>query len=184
MNNVKVMSLKLLIIAGVAALTLGIVNAFTAPRIAEIERAAKIEALGNLISEGKADPDSEVFIEDNDIIQSYFTIENNGDVVGYILSLKAKGYGGSMAVMASYKTNGSIINSVLMANQETPGFGKKAEKQEYMDVFKDKGSSNNTIPEYTYQVDNTDVVASATITFMGLSKSLIAGSNFVKGGLK
>lgn len=183
MNNVKVMSLKLLAIAGVAALVLGVVNAFTSPRIAEIERDAKIEALGNLIQEGTADPDSEVFLEDHDVIKSYFTIENSGKVTGYILSLNAKGYGGAMGVMASYTKDGDIINSILMANQETPGFGKKAEKQEYMDVFKGKGRDGNPIPEYTYQVDNTDVVSSATITFMGLSKALVSGSDFVKGGL-
>lgn len=184
MNNVKVMSLKLLAIAGVAALVLGVVNAFTAPRIAEIEREAKIEALGNLIDQGVATPDSEVFVEGHTVINSYFTIESSEEVIGYILSLNAKGYGGNMKLMASYRLDGSIIRSILMSNSETPGFGKKFENEDVISVFENTGSDSNPVPAFVYQVSNTDAVSSATISFMGISSSLTVGSDFVKGGMK
>lgn len=182
MSKTVNMTLKLLIICAVAALLLGIVNAFTEPEIKKLEDAAKAEALGALINKGKADPNKEFEVESNDNVSSYYLVEESNETIGYILYLNSKGYGGPMKVMASYNLDGKVINARLMANQETPGFGKNAEKPGYMDIFKNK--KNSEIPLYTYQVDNPDVVSGATITFMGIADSLKKGSDFIKEGLE
>lgn len=181
MNKTAGMALKLLIICAVAALLLGVVNAFTAPEIKKLEDEAKAMALAALIDTGEADPDKEFTVENNDDVSSYYLIKEDGETIGYILYLNAKGYGGPMKVMASYNKIGKVINAKLMANQETPGFGKNAEKPGYMDIFKNK--ENSQIPLYTYQVDNPDVISGATITFMGISQTLKKGSDFIMGGL-
>lgn len=178
MSNTVNMTLKLLIICAVAALLLGVVNAFTAPEIKKLEDAAKAEALAALIDKGKADPNKEVEVDNNDNVSSYYLIKDGNATAGYILYLNSKGYGGPMKVMASYNIDGTIINAKLMANQETPGFGKNAEKPGYMDIFKNK--SNSEIPLYTYEVDDPDVVSGATITFMGIADSLKKGSDFIR----
>ncbi len=184
MNNIKIMTIKLLVISSIAALALGVVNSLTAPKIAELEKKNKIEALTKLTDRGVADPSGETILIDNEDISSYFPVEDSGEVISYILYLKSKGYGGMMTVMASYDLEGSLIDAILMNNQETPGFGKEAEKDGYMNNFKGLGSDKRPLPSYTYEVKNSDVVTGATITFMGISKSLIIGSDFVKGGLK
>ncbi|MGL1894384.1 MAG: FMN-binding protein [Spirochaetaceae bacterium] len=185
MNKTLNMALKLLIICSVAAFALGVANALTAPEIQRLEDAAKAKALGELIDTGSADPNNEIIVEENDVVSSYYLIEDGGQTIGYILYLKAKGYGGSMTVMASYKTTGEVIGSVLMNNAETPGFGKKAEKAGYMDKFIGRGTTSDPIPLFGYQVEeNIDTVTGATITFMGISSALESGREFVKGGLK
>ncbi|MBN2618738.1 MAG: FMN-binding protein [Spirochaetales bacterium] len=185
MNKIVRISIKLLIICVAAALALSVVNALTAPEIKKLEVEAKITALGKLVNNGKADPESEIIVEGNDYVSSYFTINNNGEKLGYILYLKAKGYGGMMTVMASYKLDGELINAVLMNNSETPGFGKKAEKQEYMEKFIGRGSDLKPLPLFSYEVEeDVDTVTGATITFMGVSSVLKNGSDFIKGGLK
>lgn len=184
MNKTLNMALRLLIICAVSALVLGVVNAFTAPEIKRLEDEAKAKALSSLITRGRANPDKEIVVENNENISSYYLIESGGETIGYILYLNAKGYGGPMKVMASYQLDGTVMNSKLMANQETPGFGKNAEKPGYMKIFQNRGNGVSKIPLYTYEVDNPDVVSGATITFMGISSSLKEGSDFVKGGLK
>ena len=72
-----------------------------------------------------------------------------------------------------------------MANAETPGFGKRAEKPDYMEKFIGHGSNGDNIPLYSYEVEeDVDTVTGATITFMGVSSAIKEGSDFVKGGLK
>lgn len=185
MNKTLDMALKLLIICSAAAFALGVVNALTAPEIQRLEDAAKAKALGELINRGSADANKEIFVEEHDTVASYYLIEDGDDTIGYILYLNAKGYGGTMTVMASYTKTGDVIGSVLMNNSETPGFGKKAEKSGYMDKFIGRGSDGNALPLFSYQVDEeVDTVTGATITFMGISTALKNGSDFVKGGLK
>ena len=185
MNKIMNMAIKLLIICSAAAFALGVVNALTAPEIQKLEDKAKVKALNELIDQGSADPNKEIQIEGNDIISSYYVIENGGETIGYILYLNAKGYGGSMTVMASYEIDGDVINSVLMNNQETPGFGKKAEKDGYMDKFIGKGSNEKELPLFGYQVEEEiDTITGATITFMGISSALKYGSDYIKGGIK
>lgn len=182
MNKTVFMALRLLIICSAAALTLGVVNAFTSPEIKRLEEEAKAKALSLLIDRGEADPKKEILVKDNREISSYYEIFDRGRIIGYILYLNAKGYGGPMKVMASYRLDGSVIDVKLMANQETPGFGKNAEKPGYMNIFKNRDT--RSIPKYTYEVDNPDTVSGATITFMGISNSVVIGSDFIKGGLK
>lgn len=185
MNKTLNMALKLLIICSAAALALGVVNALTAPEIKRLEDVAKATALNELTNKGKADSNKEIIVEGNETVSSYYVIEDGNDTIGYILYLTAKGYGGLMTVMASYTTDGNVIGAVLMNNSETPGFGKKAEKDGYMDKFISHGSEGNPIPLYSYQVEEeVDTVTGATITFMGVSTSIKEGSDFVKGGLK
>lgn len=185
MNKTISMALKLLIICSAAALALGIVNALTSPEIQRLEDAAKVKALGELITTGEADAKKEILVENHEAVSSYYIITDGADTLGYILYLKAKGYGGIMTVMASYTNSGEVIGSVLMNNQETPGFGKKAEKDGYMDKFIGRGDDGNPLPLFSYQVEESvDTVTGATITFMGISTAIKNGSDFVKGGLK
>lgn len=184
MSKIVSMSLKLLTICAAAAFALGVVNALTAPEIKKLEDSAKVKALGELIKTGVADPASESFVEGHDYVSSVFEIKDGGSVTGYILNLKAKGYGGIMTVMASYKSNGEVINAVLMANAETPGFGKKAEKDGYMDKFVGRGADGKPLPLFAYEVEETvDTVTGATITFMGISSAIKSGSDYIKGGM-
>ncbi len=184
MNNIISMALKLLIICSTAAFSLGVVNALTAPEIQRLEDDAKAKALSELISVGIADANEENIVEDNDFVSSYYFIKDGNDKIGYILYLNAKGYGGLMTVMASYENDGQLIDAILMNNQETPGFGKKAEKSGYMDKFKGFGNRGNDLPLYGYQVEESvDTISGATITFMGISSALKSGSDYIKGGL-
>lgn len=178
MNKTLFMALRLLIICGIAALALGVVNALTAPEIVKLEEESKDTTLSSLLERGRVNSNRENIVKNSEVISSYYEILEAGEVIGYVLYLNAKGYGGPMKIMAAYTLGGRVINARLMANQETPGFGKNAEKAGYMDIFK------RDIPKFKYELKNPDVVSGATITFMGISSSLQIGSDFVKGGLK
>jgi electron transport complex protein RnfG len=143
-------------------------------------------------------------------VAAYYPVNSDGTTVGYIVELSAKGYGGPMKQMVLYKTDGEIVSVELMDNDETPGLGKKAEDESYMNKFigtggpgypvpisKDMlgGSAGSTIQyrrnwsefsllfgEWLFgkSEGQTDSVTGATITFNGVSEALAQGALFIK----
>ena len=179
MKNIIVIGLKLTIICAVAALCLGMVNAVTAPKIAELKKAALADALNVVNKTGI--PGEEVITEDK-TVKGYYPVKlDNGELKGYILTLKGDGYAGDLKIIANYEKNGKLISSVLMDNQETPGLGKEAEKIEYMDKYKGFGE-DSPIPSKKSQLSasDADAIGGATITFAAIGKALDYGSGYVK----
>ena len=179
MKNIFIIGLKLTIICAAAALCLGMVNAVTAPKIAELKKEALSDALKVINKTGT--PDDEVIIEDDSVVKGYYPVELDGKTKGYILTLRGDGYAGDLKILANYEKSGKLIACVLMDNQETPGLGKEAEKIEYMEKFKGFGE-NKPVPSKKgmLSAEDADAVGGATITFTGIGKALDYGSNYVK----
>jgi len=179
MKKMANMSGRLTLICAVAALLLGLVNAMTEPVIAERKAIEFQKALQSLVSEGKAG--SEVSAEDTEGINVYYPVTKKSSVLGYIVSLTGTGYGGDLSLLSYYKADGTLQNSVLMDNSETPGLGKKAEDPSYMKKFIGSGSTEKPIPLKKSEVTvDADAITGSTITFLGVSKALKNGSDFVK----
>ncbi|MCK5735567.1 MAG: FMN-binding protein, partial [Spirochaetaceae bacterium] len=99
---------------------------------------------------------------------------------GWILELEGSGYGGPLTVVASYNTDGSIILARLMDNNETVGFGKNAENENYMKIFIGTGGDKPVPGDKAALGSDVDTVSGATITFTGITDALQNGSNLVK----
>lgn len=219
--------LKLCLICAISAVTLGVLNMFTKEPIAnqkvEAENAVRdkfVEVfneklnLNNCIAESKiklTDKELEELKEDGiNTVVAYYPVKSSSSVQGYIVELNAKGYGGPMKQMALYKNDGEIVSAKLMENDETPGLGKKAEDESYMNKFIGTGGQDKHVPisanmlggstDITVQYrrnwsefnlsfgvwffgkseGQTDSVSGATITFNGVSAALAEGSLFIK----
>ncbi len=166
---------KLGLICAVAALCLGAVNSITEPQI-EIFRQQKLQNALEQVSPGGIIGE-EVFAE-APVVLSYYPVDKDGEKSGYILNLKGSGYGGDLIILASYDPAGTLIGSVLMENDETPGLGKEAEKDWYMKKY--LGFAGSDIPSSKNQLEQVDVdaISGATITFAAIGTALAAGSDF------
>lgn len=167
---------KLALICAIAALALGAVNSVTEPKIAEF-RAAKLAAALEQVSTGGIIGE-ETVIEDA-VVKSYYRVEKDGEVSGYILNLKGSGYGGDLIILASFTADGNVFGSVLMEHDETPGLGKEAENDWYMEKY--LGFAGSDVPSAKRQLEQSDAdaISGATITFTGVGKALEAGSDYV-----
>jgi electron transport complex protein RnfG len=167
---------KLALICAVAAFCLGAVNSITEPQIAAF-RAAKLAAALERVSPGGVI--GEEAVAEDAVVMSYYKTEKDGDLTGYILNLKGEGYGGDLIILASYTPDGIVLDSVLMDHDETPGLGKEAEKDSYMQRY--LGFAGKDVPYFKRQLsqDDADSISGATITFTGVGKTLSAGSNYV-----
>jgi RnfABCDGE-type electron transport complex G subunit len=113
---------------------------------------------------------------------AYYPVEQNGQITGYALDILGSGYGGDMKIIAGYNTDGSIRKVKLLDNSETPGLGKKAEVEGYMEKFTGTGAEKPVpvIKNMLKDRNEIDAVTGATITFMAIADALRAGSDFVK----
>jgi electron transport complex protein RnfG len=180
MKNLVITGVKLFAICAVAALTLGGIDAVTEPVI----RQRKILELQQALEELTPDAETGQPVEagEDPVVKAVYPVTAGGEQVGYVLELKGSGYGGDLRILARYRTDGSIVAAKLMEDLETPGLGKKAENPAYMDKFIGTGSEARPVPVGKVMLDpaESDAVTGATITFLGISKALAAGAEFVR----
>lgn len=180
MKDTAVIALKLALICAVAAAALSLMNMVTAPRIEAYREQRILEALQQVSGEYRI---GEMQEADAQKIEFYYPLYDEEDrTAGYILRIRADGYGGPMQLIAGYLAEGSVITSRLLDNDETPGLGKEAERPSYMEKFEGKGSSDAPIPRRIHQLSSAhaDAVSGSTITFVGIAEGLAAGSSFVQ----
>ena len=172
---------KLAVICAVAAAVLGIMNAITEPRIEHIKQ-VRLEKALEKVSKGMNIGDRKV-ASDSKVVSAYYPLyegTDEGAPNGYILRIIGGGYGGEMVILAGFETNGEVFSVQLMENQETPGLGKEAEKSSYMEKYIGTGAEK-AIPvrKDMLSQEQADAVTGATITFIGIAKALVKGSDFV-----
>ncbi|MDX9825095.1 MAG: FMN-binding protein, partial [Sphaerochaeta sp.] len=103
------------------------------------------------------------------------------------LGLKTAGYGGEMTLVASYTAQGEMLFAQLLTHNETPGLGKKAEDDGYMDKFKGTGGAKPVPTNKTMlSSDDAQAVSGSSVTFTAIAKAINGGSEYVKslGGVK
>ncbi|NCB01833.1 MAG: FMN-binding protein [Spirochaetia bacterium] len=182
MNKAIKTGITLALIAAIAATALALINSITAPKIAEYEAQVVLNALSE-VAPGYDIKEKEDVTDG--VVNSLYPIYKDDVLEGYIVSLKGNGYGGEFNLMVSYTLKGSVIDARLLANSETPGLGKKAEKGQYMEKFQNTGG-NTPVPVKKGQLDKdeADSIGGSTVTFSAIAKTIAYGSSFVeeKGG--
>ncbi|MBN2051014.1 MAG: FMN-binding protein [Spirochaetales bacterium] len=169
---------KLALICAVAAVALGFVNSVTAPKIEEINKQNLEKALKVVVPEGQ--PGDEVAVGQG-AVASYYPVTREGIISGYILRLTGTGYGGNMNILAGYDLEGRVTAAVLMENEETPGLGKEAENQKYMEKYRGKGGKEPVpVSKKDLPAEAAESISGATVTFSGIGRALSEGSTYVK----
>ncbi len=180
MNDITKIGGKLAVICAVAAITLGLINAVTEPKIAFMKKLKLENALEKVSSGLKVGKLVEV--KDNPVVTGYYPLMNSSSKkTGYICKLTGSGYGGDLDLIAGISVKGKIQAVILLDDLETPGLGKEAEHASYMKKYIGTGE-DKPVPVRKSQLSqkDADAVTGASITFMGIGKALAAGSAYVK----
>ncbi|MFO7781400.1 MAG: FMN-binding protein [Spirochaetia bacterium] len=174
---------RLAIICIVAALVLALVNAVTAPVIAQNRQEALDAALQQIVGNAEVGDRIPVDGEESEIVRAYYPVGTPRPPASrYVVELLGTGYGGEMQILTGIAADGEIFSAVLMQNAETPGLGKEAERSGYMErKFIGKGDEE-PIPATRSDLppEEAEAVSGSTVTFMGIAEALQAGSRFVK----
>jgi Na+-translocating ferredoxin:NAD+ oxidoreductase subunit G len=173
--------LRLAVICTVAALVLASVNMVTAPVIEANRARALQEALERLVGDAPVGERRDVPEQESEAVRGYYPVDGGSE--GYVLELVGNGYGGDMQILAGFRPDGELFSATLMANTETPGLGKEAERPGYMEKFVGHGD-DDPVPTRVSELEpeEADSVSGATLTFIGIARALEAGSSFVTSG--
>ncbi len=128
------LGIVLMVVAVIAAGSLGFVNDFTAPLIARQKEEARLLAMetaastitgagvtvtfDSLTVDGLANPYAQA-----DEVLSPVGVFSGEDIVGYVFIAYGKGYSSTVQTMVACGTDGIVTGSQILFQQETPGLG-------------------------------------------------------------
>ena len=113
-------SVVLAAICIVVALMLAVVNMVTAPIIAERQNALANEALLEVLPEGKNFKEIEITNEYPEIVTAGYKADG-----GYVFQMTVTGKSAGMIIMCGIDSNGKIVATKVIANEETPSYAEK-----------------------------------------------------------
>lgn len=149
----------LFVICAVIAAALGLANAMTADRIEALAEKQRLEAMQKLFV--GAD-----FEEEDTGEYTYSRALDGGEVIGYVFTTSAKGYGGDVSVMTAVNPDGTVkAVSILDVSNETPGLGQNAAREDFygqLSGLSDSISLNKTSADP--KANEITPVTGATIT--------------------
>jgi electron transport complex protein RnfG len=163
------MTLTLLIVSSIAALSLGGVYNLTKEPIA-LAKKAKLEKAISVVVPQFDNSITEEKIEvqgDNgaDMLEIY-PAKKDGELVGMAIKTYTDiGYSGRFWIMVGFKPDGTIINTAVLEHKETPGLGDKMDesKSDFPIQFKEKNPETFKT-EVTRDGGEVDAITAATIS--------------------
>jgi Na+-translocating ferredoxin:NAD+ oxidoreductase subunit G len=69
------------------------------------------------------------------LVEAYEARDTAGNLLGYLVTTQYRGYGGNVPVLFAFAPDGQILRLKVLTNDETPGLGKKIEKDAFLGQF-------------------------------------------------
>ncbi|MBR5804802.1 MAG: RnfABCDGE type electron transport complex subunit G [Clostridia bacterium] len=173
MNEISKLGGKLLVIAAVAGLALGLTNAMTEGPIAQqrIQEANTARACVLPAAEGGFE---ELDNTNAELDEIYKGLTSGGETAGYTGKITVRGYGGPIEVTVGVDMSGTITGISVGGSDfsETAGLGAKTKDAAFTDQF--AGLSAEDLPGIAVKADGgvIDAVSSATISSRAVSKGV------------
>lgn len=182
-KEIRTLGIKLLIIAGISGLLLGITHTITQKAIAA--RGGEAAAYKELIPDAEKFEKSDVKLTGN--IKEVQNAIKDGETSGYIIKVQPKGYGGPVTLTIALDMKGTITNMNVSADNETAGLGKESEKPKFKDQFKGKTPDKELkVSKSTKSDDEIQAITGATVTSTavtnGVNEALKFYSDELEGG--
>lgn len=147
-NSVPLTTLILFLICVIVTAALAGTNYITKNRIADLEEETKNASMKEVLPAKNHDPASANI--DGKKCEYYAAKDENGEIIGYITTAVAKGYGGDVKVMVGADLSGKITAvKILSAADETPGLGQNVTKKDFYEKFSGKALDNTKIDAIT-----------------------------------
>lgn len=186
LKDIIVTGLILLLIAGVAGVALGFVNAITKGPIAEQNKIAEDQAKLAAFPEAKQfepiDPAKwQTLLEgdEKEIVESVDMARDNGDALGYVIKVAPQGYGGPVETIVGITNDGKLTGINIVNHAETPGLGAKAQEPAWQGQFKDKPAESplNLVKNKKAGPNEVEALTGATITSTAVTDGVNAAIN-------
>lgn len=184
MAEVFKLGFVLMIVAVIAAGSLGFVNGFTAPLIARQKEEAKLLAMetaaSTIISDGSevtfdslAIPGLENPYASVDELLSVVGVYSEGHLRGFVFIAYGRGYSSTIQTMVACGTDGVVTGTGILFQQETPGLGANVASPDRLTAgFSGRNASGLAL---TKDGGDIDAITGSTITSRAVTSSVRRG---------
>jgi len=183
-STLKNMVLSLSLITIGASAALGFVYEITKKPIEITNLNNKLEAVKAVVPEFDNNPGSEMFLlptDDGDSLETY-PAKKNGEIVGYgVKTGTQKGFSGFIGIMAGFRPDGTIINTIVLEHKETPGLGSKITDPGFREQFTEKNPERFSL-KVKKDGGQVDAITAATISSRAFCDALERAYNTLKKG--
>ena len=139
------MSITLLVISGVMAAALGYVYTMTKDPIEKAKMKKVNDAIAQVVPAFTNDPGAEKIIIEEGRLEMY-PAKNGDSLVGVaVKTYTDKAFSGEFSIMVGFLPDGTIYNTAVLEQKETPGLGAKMTDASFKDQFKNMNPEKNKI---------------------------------------
>ena len=162
------LTLTLLLITGVTAALLGLVNELTEDKIDKLTREKAEKAMQEVLP---AEQYEALPVEADGITAAY----RAGDA-GYVLRVSTSGFGGAIDMMVGVDTNGTVTGISIISHSETASLGANCTREDFRSQF--VGASGAVA--VTKDGGQIEALTGATVTSRAVSDGVSLALRYVK----
>jgi len=192
MGYILKLTVILLVVSGIAAGALALVNLKTKPVILEFKRVEQERAREEVMKEGVL---FKLYDDTSDFpFYRVYSDEEGTDLIGYIFTAIGKGYSSDVVTITAVDTSFNVVGIKVTSQQETPGLGTKVQEIKYGEdepwfqrqFFKNyrESQGKGILNALTLAVDKDGgeihSITGATISGRAISKSIKDGAKLLQ----
>lgn len=173
-KNILKIGINLMIVSIIGGAILTVTNFVTTSKIEEVEKEIKLKAMQSVLPaaiEFKEFKEKKGFFEGLDL---------DDNLVGYVISCLAVGYGGEFWVIAGVDKEFKVVEISILTHKETPGLGDKMEEESFRGQFRSKGSENLEIVKMPTK-DKIQAITGATLSSKAVTEAVRKGLEELEG---
>lgn len=161
-SSFKNMVLCLMVICLVSSALLAGVYALTKAPIEAAAAAKTNNAIAQVVPEFDGTPvEGTISVAGKDY--TYYTVSKSGKTAGYAIIAAASGFGGPVSLMVGVTSEGTIYNTSVLSQSETPGLGAKCTEPAFADQFRNFNPSEKVL-KVKKDGGDVDAITASTIT--------------------
>ncbi len=168
LKEIFIPTISLFVISMVVTALLAVTNSVTAPKITELQIEIENQTKTQVLSIAQEFSEAKTVSLDGVDYTYYEGYGESKDLVGFVFTTSAKGYGGDIVTMVGVKADGKIAGIDFLSISETAGLGMNADKDEFKAQFVDKsgdiGVNKNSPAENEIQALTGATITSKAVT--------------------
>ncbi len=170
-KEILIPTISLFLICTVVTLLLAVTNSVTAPKIEQLQIETANQTKAQVLSVAKSFSDEKT-VALNGVDYTYYEgYDNNKNVIGYVFTTSAKGYGGDVVTMVGVKADGTVSGIDFLAISETAGLGMNADTDDFKSQFVGK-SGVVGVNKYNSTETEIQALTGATITSKAVASAV------------
>lgn len=171
-KEIVIPAVSLFLICLIATALLGFANSITEPKIRELAIEARKKAIKEVLSSADDFSEEKQVQLGSESYGYYEGFDKDKNVIGYVFSTSAKGYGGDIKIMVGVDSQGTVTGVSILEISETAGLGMNAKNESFLNQFKGKNSTLSVIKNGTPADNEIAALTGATITSKAMTNAV------------